>query len=663
MNEDDQKQNTIRQTSGAELCEPSLKSIRVLFVEDSEDDMLLIIRELRRSGYDPLFKRVDTAEAMLELIEKERWDIIISDYSMPRFNGLKALKLYQDHNLPIPFIVVSGTIGESFAVETMKAGAHDYMMKGHLKRLAPAIERELREAKSRRERRKALRELKDSETRFQDLYDNAPDMYVSVAPHTAKIIQCNLTLANHLGYTKEEIIGCQIFDMYHPDCMEKVIEVFDLFQQSGSVSNAELQLKRKDGSKIDVSLNVSSVHDDQGNLLHSRSSWRDISDQKKLEGQLRQLQKMEAIGTLAGGIAHDFNNILSSIIGYTELAVDDAQQGSRQREHLTEVVNAGRRATELVKQILTFARQKELALTPVKVKTVVNEVLKFLRASLPSTIDIRTDLQADSVVMADATQIHQIIMNICTNAGHAMKENGGVLKISLVDEILDSDFTSHHSIVSPGNYVKMTVADSGHGVPADKLVKIFDPYFTTKAIGEGTGMGLSVVLGIIQSHHGTIIVDSTPEVGTTFNIYLPIVEKQVATTTKAIETIRGGQEHILIVDDEAPIVKLLQKSLEPLGYKVTTSAGSHEALDLFKKTPDQFDLLITDMTMPAMTGDKLAIEILKVRPDMPIVLCTGYSDRISKGMIGKIGIKSLLKKPVGKKVLQQTVRRVLDDEN
>jgi two-component system cell cycle sensor histidine kinase/response regulator CckA len=425
-----------------------LKSIRVLFVEDSEDDMLLIIRELRRSGYDPLFKRVDTAEAMLELIEKERWDIIISDYSMPRFNGLKALKLYQDHNLPIPFIVVSGTIGESFAVETMKAGAHDYMMKGHLKRLAPAIERELREAKSRRERRKALRELKDSETRFQDLYDNAPDMYVSVAPHTAKIIQCNLTLANHLGYTKEEIIGCQIFDMYHP---------------------------------------------------HSRSSWRDISDQKKLEGQLRQLQKMEAIGTLAGGIAHDFNNILSSIIGYTELAVDDAQQGSRQREHLTEVVNAGRRATELVKQILTFARQKELALTPVKVKTVVNEVLKFLRASLPSTIDIRTDLQADSVVMADATQIHQIIMNICTNAGHAMKENGGVLKISLVDEILDSDFTSHHSIVSPGNYVKMTVADSGHGVPADKLVKIFDPYFTTKAIGEGTGMGLSVVLGIIQS--------------------------------------------------------------------------------------------------------------------------------------------------------------------
>ncbi len=332
----------------------------------------------------------------------------------------------------------------------------------------------------------------------------------------------------------------------------------------------------------------------------------EIHERTRLEKKLFQSQKMGSIGTLAG-IAHDFNNILSSVIGFTELSLDEVEKGTHIEDNLQEVYTAGKRAKDLVRQILAFARQSEEELKPIQVDMIATEVLKFIRSSIPTTIEIKQTIESDSLIMGNATQVHQILMNLFTNAAHAMEDKGGILEFSLKDVVMDRGVNREKLDLKPGNYIEIKVSDTGTGIAPEIIGSIFDPYFTTKGPGEGTGMGLAMVHGIIESYGGKISVDSKPGQGTLFTIYLPVTRKRQEHHPYQSETLPTGKERILFVDDEAPIAKMGGQALERLGYTVSIRTSSIEALELLRSKPNDFDLVITDMTMPNMTGDKLAI--------------------------------------------------------
>ena len=373
---------------------------------------------------------------------------------------------------------------------------------------------------------------------------------------------------------------------------------------------------------------------------------------------------MESIGNLAGGIAHDFNNILFPITGMSELLLEDLPMGSPEWENVREIFKAGKRGSDLVTQILTFSRQSEHKMIPTRIQSVLKEVIKLSRATIPSNIEICQDIQQDcGMVMADPSQIHQIGMNIITNAFHAIGNNGGKISVRLRQEVLGTPKPLDTNL-RPGLYAVLSISDTGHGMSEELIGKIFDPYFTTKEQGKGTGLGLAVVYGIVKEHKGKIKVYSETGKGTTFDIYLPLMEKadRTESLTKT-EDRQGGNERILLVDDEESIVRLEAQILTRLGYNVTFRVASHKALETFRDAPDGFDLVITDMTMPEMTGDQLAMEILSIKPDTPIIICTGFSERISKDQAGNMGVKGFLMKPVLKSDMARMVRKVLDESN
>ncbi len=395
---------------------------------------------------------------------------------------------------------------------------------------------------------------------------------------------------------------------------------------------------------------------------------QDITIQKKaekekihLERQLKQSQKMESIGNLAGGIAHDFNNILSSVIGFTELALDDVSKGTPLEDNLQEVYTAGTRARDLVKQILAFARQSDEVLKPIRVDTISKEVIKLIRSTIPTTIKINQEIKSDSLIMGNPTQVHQVLMNLCTNAAHAMEDTGGVLEIRVMDVELNDQSPQPLLELKSGKYINVIVSDTGAGIPLDIIDSIFDPYFTTKNVGEGTGMGLALAHGIVGSYGGKITVDSELGKGTVFSIYLPVSKNRDNHQPYAKEDLPLGTERILFVDDELPIAKMGSQILERLGYQVTIRTSSVEALELFRSKPNDFDLIVSDMTMPKMTGDDLAMELIAFRSDIPVIICTGYSKKITDEKAAKIGIKAFAYKPVVKADLAKIVRKVLDE--
>lgn len=381
-----------------------------------------------------------------------------------------------------------------------------------------------------------------------------------------------------------------------------------------------------------------------------------------LRQHLQRSQKMEAIGTLASGIAHDFNNILGAVIGYAELALLSTPDDSKARENLGMVLTASERAKDLVKQILAFSRQSEEERKPIQIAYTVKEVLKFMRASLPTTIEIRNRIDPNiGNILADPVQIHQVLMNLCTNAHHAMKEKGGVLDVILTSVNLQSEYTAMHPHLTPGPYVRVTVKDTGHGMDEATMSKIFDPYFTTKEKGVGTGLGLSVVHGIVEKHGGAIMVESEPGRGAAFDLYFPAIQKQEVSETRVKMDIPRGNERILLVDDEQALVDLGREMLEHLGYSVETRTNSVDALALFKSQPHRYDLVITDMTMPNMTGDLLALELMRIRADIPIVLCTGYSERMLEDRTKTMGIRAVVMKPILMAKLAGAIRDALGD--
>ncbi len=384
---------------------------------------------------------------------------------------------------------------------------------------------------------------------------------------------------------------------------------------------------------------------------------------EQLELQLQQAQKMEALGTLAGGIAHDFNNILAAIIGYTEIVAADSQTGTSAQHYLERVLEAGERARSLVKQILAFSRQGKMEPKPVQIKLIIKEVLKLLRASLPATIEIVQQIHSDGAVMADPTQLHQVMMNLGTNAGYAMGEKGGTLTVRLEEIELDAAMACNYGDLLPGAYLQLTVIDSGKGIAAKDMGRIFDPFFTTKPRGEGTGMGLSVVHGIVAGLGGAITVDSAPSQGARFDVYLPALHRDDGMVAEIGEKapLPTGKERILFVDDEVFQTDMFKQMLGLLGYQVETCNNGAQALALFETDPQAFDLVITDMIMPGMTGDKVAGKILAVRPELPVILTTGYSEQMTEAGAKAIGIKAYALKPLVMEELARLIRRVLDN--
>jgi signal transduction histidine kinase len=401
-------------------------------------------------------------------------------------------------------------------------------------------------------------------------------------------------------------------------------------------------------------------------VLKQRQMKRDhicfAAEKEQLQSQLRQSHKMEAIGTLAGGIAHDFNNILSIILGNTELALADMSSNQGVRQNLDQILTASLRAREMIQQLLSFSRNEESYRKPLSLNRVIADSLKLMRSSLPTNISIEREIcDTDCTIIADATQLHQVMLNLCTNAAHAMEPDGGVLTVRLESLVIDSATATGNGSLPPGNYARLVVSDTGQGIEKKIIDRIFDPYFTTKETGKGTGMGLSVVHGIIKGSGGTIQAFSQLGQFTEFHIYLPTVN--VAVDTKPVllthQHLTGGHEHILLVDDEAMLVDIMRQVLEQLGYTVSAHTNSGDALNAFLSTPRAYDLLITDMTMPGMTGTALAKAVREVRREMPIILCTGFNEQLCDENLDVLGVKALIMKPVGMQQLAETIRSVL----
>lgn len=514
---------------------------------------------------------------------------------------------------------------------------------------------------------KATQTLSESERKLHAIFDHHYQL-TGLIDTEGRLLAANRTALDFSGAKESEVIGRYLWDgpWWNPPQKPELRNAVERAAR-GEFVRFETTHPNTDGEIRHIDFSLSPVRDDDGHVIYIVPEGRDITEIRRaeegkafLQEQLIKAQKMEAIGTLAGGIAHDFNNILAAIIGFTEISLRYAPQESKLNDNLHRVLNASIRASDLVKQILTFSRQTDREIKPVLIKSITKEALKLIRASLPSTIEIEQNFQSESPVLADPTQIHQIIMNLCTNSAHAMQETGGKMRVNLTDVTLGKEFTEAYTDIDPGFFIKLSVSDSGSGMSPEIQNRIFDPFFTTKQPGQGTGLGLSVVHGIVKDSGGLITVESKPGQGTHVHVFLPIVETEADEKVVTLAPLPTGTERILLVDDEPNQVDFGKQALELLGYSVSAITSSTKALEVFRSNPKAYDLVITDMTMPKMTGDRLAKEILAIRPDMPIIISTGYSERIMPDTINALGIMELIMKPAVIEEIATTVRRVLD---
>ncbi len=603
-------------------------------------------------------------------------DLVLLDIMMPEMDGYEVCqRLKSDiRTQDIPVIFISAKSEDEDETAGFELGVVDYIAKPFSPAIVQARVRIHLELKEHRDRLEGLvdnrtEELSKSNTRLQAseerlklLFESAPDAYFLI-DFTGSIVDVNKEVQELTGYDRKDLVGKTLssLTLLAEDQLDSAIAFFRRYLGGESAVSHELAIQRKNNEQVFVETRVFQVKINEQEIL--LAACRDITERREYETQLRQSQKMGALGILAGGIAHDFNNILFPIIGYSEMMLEEVPDGGTLQKYLKQVIVAAYRAKDIVGQILVFSRQSEQEFKSVKIQHIIKEVLGLIRVSLPSTIKIRENLDKEcGAVSCDSAQIHQVVMNLCTNAYHAMNENGGFLEVSLAGVEFDSEETFNDPDMAPGPYVKIGIKDTGCGIEKKNLVHIFDPFFTTKQPGKGTGMGLSVAHGIISSHEGTITVESEPGMGSTFYVYLPLAEKRDhADEEPAPDTAETGNEYILVVDDEEPIAKMEQQILERLGYHVAMRTSSVEALEAFRAEPDKYDLVITDMTMPEMTGEKLAKELMKTRPDIPVVLCTGISEEMDEACAGDAGICKCLQKPVSINHLAAAVRNALDN--
>ena len=648
---------------------------KILAIDDKKDNLITLSALLKALLPDC---EVLTAQSGPEGIEKARAespDTILLDIKMPGMDGYEVCKRLKDNESTkhIPVIMISAIKTETDdLVKGLETGADAFLAKPIDEYLLIAqvntalrikkAEDQLRNQKDVLEEmvRGRTRALEESEEKMRAILTASPIGIVLAI--NRKINWANKAFFHMLNHDEDSLIGQDARAIY-PDDEEYERAGRALFPsvEESRTNEIETRLIRKDGTIIDCYLRAC-PQDPQDPSKGQLVTVSDISEYKRLEAQLQQAQKMEAIGTLAGGIAHDFNNILGAIIGYAELAKMKAPKESAVVADLNQVIKSGNRAADLVHQILTVSRRHKKERQPMQLKYIVKEVVKMLKATLPSTIEIKDVSGKDmGVINADPAQMHQVIMNLCTNAGHAMQENGGVLEVGIGDvQVGTEDSGSGYLDLPSGTYLRLVVSDTGYGIPRHVIDKIFDPYFTTKDTGEGTGLGLSVAQGIVKAHGGTITVYSEPGKETTFHVYLPLILMEEREEKEPEGPLPTGSERILFIDDEHALIEIGSQMLERLGYEVVTRQRSVEALELFRAEPDRFDLVITDMTMPHMTGDKLARELMKIRPDIPVILCTGHSKLVSEAKAKDMGIRAFVMKPILKRTLAEAVRKALD---
>jgi PAS domain S-box-containing protein len=510
------------------------------------------------------------------------------------------------------------------------------------------------------------------EQRYRRLFEESQDMVFIVTP-AGKLVEVNPAGVELLGcQSREEMLGVPSIIHFYLHPADRTTFRREIEKQ-GYVKDYELTYKRRDGELVTVLETATVERDETGKIVAYRGIARDITEQKRLEEQLIQAQKMEAIGKLAGGIAHDFNNILAVIMGLAELMRDELPEGVEEfdnarinwlRKSTNSIVNAADRGAELVKQILTFSRQSKQERKPTDLCRIIKDSLSLLRSILPATIEIRQEIPpGPKVVLADVTQLRQVMMNFGTNAAHAMRESGGVLEVRLDEIDLDEETAKNYNDINSGPYLRLTVNDTGHGMAPELMKRIFEPYFTTKKLGEGTGMGLAVIHGIVKSHGGDISVRSELGKGTTFQVFLPYLgERKMAPQKQAADKIPGGCEQILLVDDETRLVEAVGGILKKMGYRVKEISNPLDALALFREQPGQFDLVISDVTMPHLTGLQLAREIRGINPDIPIILCSGFGSAVTREQIKTLGISHFITKPINRSNLARVIRKVLDSK-
>lgn len=641
--------------------------LSVLIIEDSDDDTLLIVRELRQAGYDPRYKRVETAQAMRKALEQQMWDIVISDYVMPSFSGLDALKLMQEKGLDLPFIIVTGNITEDMAVEAMKAGAHDCVMKGKLSRLAPAVQRELRESEGRKRRRQAEEKLRQIEERYRAVIEDMPALVCRFLPD-GTLTFVNEAYSRYFNKNSAELIGSNFLHFIPEHERTHVRKLYLSLTPENPIIHYEHTVLAPDETIRWQRWIDRAIFDPHGALIEYQSIGEDVTDLKKAEEeklrlreQLLQAQKMEAIGQLAGGIAHDFNNILTAIMGYVHFLKTSLTADEPARKYVDQILSAAERAANLTQSLLAFSRKQIINPKPVRLNEIIEHIQKLLLRIIGEDVELSTILTGkDTGVMADTGQIEQVLMNLAANARDAMPE-GGLLRIETEVIELDEAFVKMHGYGKNGRYVLMTVTDTGTGMDQEIRERIFEPFFTTKEFGRGTGLGLSIVYGIIKQHEGFINVYSEPGKGTTFKIYLPLITARTEEVRpESVSPLAGGSETILLAEDDDGVRIFTKSLLQKFGYTVVEASDGDDALRRFREYQDRIHLLLIDVIMPKKNGKEVYDEITKITPEMKVLFMSGYTaDIIHKKGIAEEELDFVLK-PVSPTELLRKLRELLD---
>jgi two-component system, cell cycle sensor histidine kinase and response regulator CckA len=645
-------------------------ALRVLLVEDSATDAKLVIRALEQTGRHVEFERVETADAMREALARGTWDLVLSDWSMPTFTAPAALEILNATRLDLPFIIVSGTIGEETAVEAMRAGARDFVLKDRLARLSPAVERELRECKERGARRQAEDALRQSEARFRRLSESGI-IGIVIADVHGRIFEANDAYTKMVGYSREELLAGDLLrtDLTPPELAPLDVRAVEQLAASGVAPPWETEALRKDGSRVPMVVGLAMLEhpkyiavtaDLTGRKQAEAGRTRAEGALRQSEEQLRQAQKMEAVGRLAGGVAHDFNNVLSVILSHSELILEDLKPADPLRADIDEIHKAATRAAGLTRQLLMFSRQQVVQPKVLDLQLVLASMDKMLQRILGE--DVALVLVAPSAsgrVKVDPSHIEQVILNLVVNARDAMPK-GGTLTLETANVVLDENYAVDHLPAKAGPHVMLAVTDTGTGMDRETQRRIFEPFFTTKETGKGTGLGLSTVFGIVQQSGGNIWVYSEPGKGTTFKVYLPRVDAALdVTRSQGVPASMRGSETILLVEDEEQVRAITISILRRQGYLVLPAQNAGEALLLCEDHPDPIDLLLTDVVMPRVSGPDLAKRLAKVRPEMKVLFMSGYTDdSVVRHGVLEAGV-AFLQKPITPASLARKIREVL----
>ena len=638
------------------------RTLQILHLEDNANDAQLLRLRLEEANIACIISVVQTRDEFVNALDQSEFDLIVSDFSLPSFDGKSALHIARQKCPDTPFIFVSGTIGEEAAIESMVQGATDYVLKGRLSRLVPAAQRALAEAQSRKERKIAEVELRESKEKYQSLFErNLAGTFVATPDGT--LLECNPAFVRMFGFDSiEDAKATNVGSLYSDP--EKRKSFLTVLEAEKKIEYIEVQMVKKDGSPLRIIENIVGKFDAQGKLVELTGYLFDDTKRQLLEQQLIQAQKLESLGTLASGIAHDFNNILGIIIGHATLIQRLQLEPERMADSITTITTAAQRGAALVRQLLTFARKSDVILQRISINDLIKELVSLTKETFPKTVTVSTKL-ADKLptILADSTQIHQVFLNLCVNARDAMP-NGGSLSFStrlISGEVLLEKFPKAQA----KEYVLIEVTDTGAGMDEATRSRIFEPFFTTKDPGKGTGLGLAVAFGIIHIHQGFIDVTSEPGHGTTFSIYFPVNLEELEPfeiKKEMLDDTDGGTETILLVEDEEMLRSLAKMILKGKGYNVVTASDGEEAVRTFMLRQNDVDLVLSDMGLPKLNGYDVLKQIKHIKPSVKFVIASGYIDSAEKSEILKSGARDFIQKPYVPNEMLRKIRQVLDDK-